>query len=307
MRLIAALETAPRRIYTGAIGFAIGGKWEVESGKTPSQLLNSASRTPNPARFQFSVAIRTVLIDRPAGLAEYGVGGGVVWDSTAAGEYEECYIKARLLTRPRPRFALLESLLWTPAEGCFLLDLHLRRLAGAAEYFGFPLSLDDLRQALDSLAAALPPEAHKLRLLLHRNGRIETGAQALSADTKPEPAMLRLAAGPVSSTDPFLYYKTTHRQAYAIARRGLPADCEAVFFNQRGELTESETANLVLHIDGRRLTPPIAAGLLPGVMRTHLLAAGEIEEAPLAIDDLQRAEAIYLINSVRKWRAAVLV
>src|SRR5690349_20482247 len=91
MKVIAALETTPRRIYTGTIGFLAPGR-----------------------QAQFNVAIRTVLVDRQEQQAEYGVGSGVVWDSTAGDEYSEALLKARILTEPGPAFSLLETLRWTP-------------------------------------------------------------------------------------------------------------------------------------------------------------------------------------------------
>ncbi len=106
MAIISELEDSPRRIYTGSIGFIAPGGFA-----------------------QFNVAIRTVLIDRHAQAAEYGVGGGIVWDSVPETEFEECQTKSRILTTPRPQFALLETMRWTPKEGFYLLDLHLRRLA----------------------------------------------------------------------------------------------------------------------------------------------------------------------------------
>ncbi len=78
MEIIAAIETTPRNIYTGAIGFIAPGR-----------------------RARFSVAIRTILIDKTASRAEYGVGGGIVWDSTAEEEYEECLTKAKIILSPR--------------------------------------------------------------------------------------------------------------------------------------------------------------------------------------------------------------
>lgn len=80
MQIISTLETTPRRIYTGCIGFI------------------------SPDHTQFNVAIRTVLIDKEIGQAEYGVGGGIVWDSVSGDEYVECQIKARVLTTNRPDF-----------------------------------------------------------------------------------------------------------------------------------------------------------------------------------------------------------
>src|SRR5512137_556707 len=87
---------------------------------------------------QFNVAIRTVTIDREAGQAEYGVGGGIVWDSDAADEYRECEIKTRVLTSAPIEFELLEALLWNPLDGYFLIDRHVARLTDTAAYFGFP-------------------------------------------------------------------------------------------------------------------------------------------------------------------------
>jgi para-aminobenzoate synthetase/4-amino-4-deoxychorismate lyase len=97
MSIISELETAPRGIYTGALGFVAPGR-----------------------RAQLNVAIRTVRIDKKNGLAEYGTGGGIVWDSAADAELDECRVKARILTRRLPPFELLETLLWTPDGGIFL-------------------------------------------------------------------------------------------------------------------------------------------------------------------------------------------
>lgn len=79
MHLIARLEDAPRGVYCGAIGMIAPG---------------ASSGAP---RASFSVAIRTVVVDRADGSAVYGVGGGVTWPSTAAGEYAELLTKARVL------------------------------------------------------------------------------------------------------------------------------------------------------------------------------------------------------------------
>ena len=158
MEIIAAIETTPRNIYTGAIGFV-----------SPDR------------RAQFSVAIRTILIDKFASRAEYGVGGGIVWDSTAAEEYEECLNKAKIiLDPPSPRpFELLETLLWTPDEGYFLLSRHLERLRESALYFDYPYDEALIRKALDEKVDALPSGPCRLRLLLSRNGEVECSSVPL--------------------------------------------------------------------------------------------------------------------------------
>ncbi|MCA9973556.1 MAG: aminodeoxychorismate synthase component I, partial [Anaerolineales bacterium] len=140
MDIIAELEAGPRGVYTGAIGCL----------------------APD-GRAQFNVAIRTAIVDRARGQLTYGVGSGITWDSDAAAEYAECGLKTRVLAHAEPPFQLLESLLWTPAAGCFLRDAHLARLAESAEYFGFKLDETAVRAQLQQATAALTAPA-KLRL-----------------------------------------------------------------------------------------------------------------------------------------------
>jgi para-aminobenzoate synthetase/4-amino-4-deoxychorismate lyase len=283
MRIIAELENAPRQAYTGCIGWIAPGR-----------------------QAQFSVAIRTAIVDRTRGQAEYGVGGGVVWDSTASDEYEECLMKARLLTENRPAFSLLESLLWTPGEGYFLLDHHFQRISASSDYFDYPLNWVQAHERLNALAATLPAEAHKVRLLLARDGSLDCQATPLAALHKPEPSRVRLTPSPVNSADKFLYHKTTHRQVYEAALAACPGCDEVILWNERSELTEATTANLVLELDGKLVTPPVACGLLAGTFRAVLLEQGEIVEQVLPVTALEHCQNIYLINSVRRWRRAKL-
>jgi para-aminobenzoate synthetase/4-amino-4-deoxychorismate lyase len=256
------------------------------------------------------VAIRSVLIERAAGQAEYGVGGGIVWDSTSADEYEECLVKARVLTRRQPQFELLESLLWRPAAGAgdpgyFLLESHLKRLGDSAVYFQFRLDLKRAAKTLTATAAGLPPVPHKVRLTAARDGRYTCQAIPLDPLSSASPARLRLAQTPVDSASPFLYHKTTQRAVYEQALAGA-ADCDdVILWNERGELTETAIANLALQMDGRWITPPLSCGLLGGVMRGWLLEQGVLQEGVLRVTDLRRAEKMAVFNSVRGWRAAV--
>jgi para-aminobenzoate synthetase/4-amino-4-deoxychorismate lyase len=102
---------------------------------------------------------------------------------------------------------------------------------------------------------------------------------------------VELATEHVDSSDRFLFHKTTRRRG---------GDNE-IFWNERGEVTESSIANVVVPIDGELCTPPIECGLLPGVFRNHLLAQQTIKERVITIEELKRAKEFYLINSVRKW------
>jgi para-aminobenzoate synthetase/4-amino-4-deoxychorismate lyase len=116
-----------------------------------------------------------------------------------------------------------------------------------------------------------------------------------------------LAKEAVDSDDVFLYHKTTHRAVYQQARAGRP-DCDDVLLcNQRGELTETTTANVVLSLGGRLVTPPVKSGLLAGVLRAELLESGAIHEQVVTLDDLARCQAIHLVNSLRGWREAIWI
>ena len=159
---------------------------------------------------------------------------------------------------------------------------------------------------LGALSAGLTAPS-KVRLLVGPGGEMAVEARPLAEGALPEPLRLGLAREPVHSGDMWLYHKTTRRDAYDNARAARPDCDEVILWNERGELTEATTSNLVLELDGGRWTPPVSAGLLAGTLRARLLAAGEIAERTLTPADLARAERIWLINSVRGWRVGKLL
>lgn len=282
MGIIASLETAPRGIYTGTIGFLAPGR-----------------------RAQFNVAIRTAVIDRERGQVEYGVGGGVVWDSTARDEYAESLLKARAITAPQPDFSLLETLRWTPPEGWFLRERHLSRLSDSAEYFGFPFDKPMIEARLTVLEKSFQGP-QRVRLLLLPDGTLKDEA-ALLPPQSVNPLRVKLAARPMDDSDVFLYHKTTRRTVYEQARAAQPNCDDVLLYNQRGELTEFTIGNLVAQLDGQLVTPPVACGLLPGTFRADLLAQGMIQERVLYRQDLARCTKLFLVNSVRGWVEVELI
>jgi len=279
MELINEFESDPRGVYTGAIGV-------IEPGR----------------RARFSVAIRTAVVDREAGSVEYGVGSGVVWDSLAGEEYRECVLKARVLSQPAPDFDLLETMLWDPESGFSLLGRHLDRMTGAAEYFGRGFDQSGVAEDLHRRAADLGSGLHRVRLLLAADGSHRVEAIPLANDPSEAPVRLGLAASPVAVDNPFLHFKTTHREVYENARRSRP-DCDDVLlWNEKDQVTESTIANLVAVFDGELVTPPVKCGLLAGTFRAELIERGDIIERVITVDELPNAEALYLINSVQGWR-----
>ena len=285
MQIIAELESTPRRIYTGTIGFVM-------------------PQRSQPHRSQFNVAIRTILIDKIKQRAEYSIGSGVIWDSQAESEFKECYTKARVLTEPPIDFSLLETLLWTPDGGYFLLDLHLTRLQESAAYFAFALDLERVDRELQAIAQTFPPHAQKVRLLLSQKG--ELTCQSATFHNSARPLRVHLAKTPVNSADVFLYHKTTHRQVYAQAKQTYPHADDVLLWNEQRELTESCVANLVVELEGNWYTPPVRCGLLAGTFRSWLLNQGKVQERVISVEDLSHCSKIFLVNSVRKQQAVCL-
>jgi para-aminobenzoate synthetase / 4-amino-4-deoxychorismate lyase len=235
----------------------------------------------------FNVAIRTVVIDTEKNVATFGVGGGVTIDSTAEREYEECLVKSRFLHAAPVEFQLFESLLLEDGK-YFLLERHIERLRDSAEFFGFVFREHEIRSALERIAAN-----GKVRLTLWKDGRIETEVSAIEPF---DSLRVALATEAVDSSDRFLFHKTTKR----------PYGGDIIFWNERGEITESTIANVVVRIDGELYTPPVESGLLAGTFRNQLLAEGKIKERVITIDELKNADEFFLINSVRKWMKAYL-
>jgi len=281
MEIIRELETTPRKIYTGSVGFF----------------------TPQ-GEACFNVAIRTALIDHADNTLEYGVGGGIVWDSDAEAEYEETLTKARVLTEPRPSFQLLETMLWEPESGIFLLNEHLQRLGKSAAYFDVPLDIYGIQDELDRHVAGFNGTPHRIRLLVSRDGTfdLETFPQISSGSGVMR---VKLAREPIDSQDVFLFHKTTYRAVYEKAKETLPDCDDVILWNERGEVTEGCIANLVIRKDGKLVTPPLDCGLLGGTFREYLLKSGEIEEGIITAGDLRSADEVFLVNSVRKWQKAV--
>jgi para-aminobenzoate synthetase/4-amino-4-deoxychorismate lyase len=284
MEIISKLESSARNIYTGTIGFM----------------------SPD-GDAQFNVAIRTALIDKRKGRLEYGVGGGIVWDSTAEKEYDECLLKAKVIRQPRfaTPFSLIETLLWTSHEGYFLLDFHLNRLQESAEYFDFRLNQDDFAKTLFDVSGDCEEGRYKIRLLLQADGEIVTTSEKLDV-LVDEPRSVTLADQPVDSKDVFLYHKTTNRQMFEQVRADYPDYDDVLLCNEKNEMTESTVANLVIKRGGELITPSLSCGLLPGTFRQYLLDTAIIQEGIVTIMELNDCKEIYLINSVRKWQRVVV-
>lgn len=289
MRHIRALEPNPRGPYCGAVGV-------IKPGAQPGSV---AAR--------FNVAIRTVVArpDAEGIQLRCGIGSGITIDATPNAEWQEWRHKRAFLDRASQPFDLLETL--GLHDGVVhQADRHLARVAAAAAHFGYPWHLEAATTALARTAQPHAQGSWRLRMLCNATG--EVSVQAFPLAPTPEPVRLVLADRCFEVADSeFVRFKTTRRSHYEAFEPCEPGIFDAILWNCRGELTECTRGNLALLIDGRWLTPPVSSGLLNGVGRQHWLAEGRMQEVVLHVDDLQRAQKIAFINSLRGWLGAQLV
>jgi para-aminobenzoate synthetase/4-amino-4-deoxychorismate lyase len=295
MQIIHELEGDARGVYTGAIGW-------FDAPKAQQRI----------ADFCLSVPIRTVVLQAPTdGIrrGEMGVGAGIVYDSVAQEEYAECRLKARFLTGLKHDFELIETM-QASQTGCPYLERHLRRMQASAVYFGFVWDEQALRDSVREACAQLPTlGVHRMRLSLNQDGKctIQTGAMA----PMQEPISVLLAAQATRSDDLFLRHKTTVRAAYDAAWRAAEAQgaFDMLFQNERGEVTEGARSSVFVKLNGHWFTPPLNAGLLPGVMRAVLLEdpTWQASEKIIGVQELYAAEEIVVCNALRGALRAQLV
>ncbi len=290
MRHIQRLETRPRGLYTGAIGW-------VEPG-----------HDGRLGEFCLSVPIRTLLLEGADSegqcRGELGVGAGIVIDSVASDEYAECELKASFLTGLDPGLALFETLYATRESGVRQCGRHLARLAASAQALGFRYCAKTVEARLDAVCADLAwDQPYRLRLVLHRDGQVELSAVPL--DKLPAgPVPVLLAGSPLPAMSALMRHKTTWRDRYDAALREaqVRGAFDMLFHDETGRLTEGARSNVFLRLDGQWLTPALAGdGILPGTMRAKLLEdpAWQAREAHLTLADLRRAERIVLTNALR--------
>jgi len=292
MEIIRELEPAARGVYTGAIGWF--------DPPTGGHAIGD---------FCLSVPIRTLALGPVLGgvrRGEMGVGAGIVFDSDAQDEYAECQLKARFLTGLPNEFEIFETLHASREHGCRHRAQHLARMGASAHYFGF--TFDGAEKALDAACAALPPGVSRLRFALSGDGTFTAQSAPLAELAQPVRIML---AGETLSEDVFLRHKTSIRSAYDRAWRAAEAQggFDALFFNERGELTEGGRSNVFVNIDGRWCTPPLWCGVLPGLMRAAILAdpAWDAVERLITRDMLYAAREIMVCNALRGPLKATLV
>jgi len=269
MEIIATLEASPRSVYCGAIG-----------------------RLAPDGRAAFNVAIRTLVMKAGERFARMGLGSGIVADSEAGDEWRECLAKGAFVATGRS-FDLIETMRFDPADGVAELDRHLARMKASADALDFRFDRHEARNDLQAATFRAGPGL--IRLVLARSGALAIELRPLEP-APAEPVAVALVPLPVSPDDFRLRHKTSDRAFYDEARAASGA-FEVVFAGPDGFLTEGSFTSLFVERGGVLLTPPLARGLLPGVLRGRLIAEGRAKEADLTGADL--AGGFFIGNAVR--------
>ncbi len=268
MAAIRTIEDSPRGAYTGAIG-----------------------RIDPDGDAAFNVAIRTLVMSEGKSAARLGLGSGIVADSVAHAEWRECLAKGAFVSSAR-EFDLIETMRFEPVDGIIRLERHLQRLKESATAFDFVFDRHQARNELQAATFRLR-EASRVRLMLAPSGR-------MAVEVRPVPALpegmvdVRVARLPVARDDFRLRHKTTNRAFYDEARNGA---FETIFALPDGRVTEGSFTNIFVERDGSLLTPPLAIGLMGGILRNELIDQGRAFETELRIDDL--AQGFSIGNSLR--------
>ncbi|MEY3798821.1 MAG: hypothetical protein RLZZ406_122, partial [Pseudomonadota bacterium] len=290
MQIIQGLEPEDRGYYCGALG------WLDPSGD-----------------FAFSVPIRTVEITEDAkshaSTFTLGIGAGITNDSDPKQEWRECSIKSAFLMNLPSTTGIFETIAIQHAKPQ-RLAAHLERMQASALALGIAFDPSTAKAMIGNACTSLDANLlFRLRLDLTPHGELSVSTGVL--DQLNEPVQIFWAKDilpcnvEMFSGDALLCHKVSNRSLYDLAWQtavGL-GGFDALFTNEQGFVTEGGRTSIFIKPQGRSewLTPPVSAGLLPGVMRATLLADPKLNarEANLTINDVSMADEIILTNALR--------
>lgn len=299
MEIIQALEEEPRGWYCGALG------WFDPNGD-----------------FAMSVPIRTLQMHKvhetDTSSFVLGVGAGITIDSDAKNEYSECQLKGAFLTKLPSGVGIFETLRFDRGRDETRIanwQRHLERLSRSAHDLGIPFYFNALWEMVQSTAKHLPQEEiHRVRIDLSPQGELSITHARLDPLHNPVKIFwahdILQADYPQSqltmqSSNPLLRHKICERTIYDAAWQKAVAlgGFDALFVNEAGSVTEGGRTSLFIReqAKGPWLTPPLDAGVLPGVMRSVILADPAINarEANLTIAQVMAANEIMVCNALR--------
>ena len=247
-----------------------------------------------------NVCIRTLSCQE--GKTTLGIGSGIVADSGSGPEWDECLLKSSFLNFPPPPEEVFTTLLWDQSKGFRFLLRHLRRLRQSCLWLCREFPLEDIITQLKkqrNLHKSSP--FARVRITINEHSQVAINFTTIDS---PKWDQLRVAISTtkLSSKNPFHFHKTSsrplHDEAFAKAhQQGLD---EALFFNEKDELCEACISSVFIFTENNQwLTPKISSGLLAGICRRLAIDSKEVTEVIVTRNDLLKAKAIYLGNSLR--------
>lgn len=274
MEIIDQLEARQRGIYCGSIG-----------------------RIDANGDAAFNVAIRTFFLGADSEGAQeklsIGLGSGIVADSKRDDEWQECLAKGRFAAVQDTNVDLIETMAFDPANGIARLEAHLERMKASAAALEFEFDRHAARNTLHAVTFHQEQPA-KVRMMLSKSGALAIELQPMP-EPLPEPVKCKLVPMQANKADYRLHHKTSDRRVYEVD--GLEDREHPIFIDADGFVTEGAIWNVFVERDGKLLTPPLARGVLPGVLRAELLESGEAVEADLTAADLD--SGLLVGNSLR--------
>lgn len=278
MEIIDELEDTPRGAYCGALGYI----------------------DPN-GRACFNVGIRTITLQNNK--LTYNVGSGLVLDSKATNEYQECLLKADVLTVEPTN--IIETFRWNPKDGFIRGKRHKARMKKAARALGYPFRSAKYDKALKPVESKDKPQ--HVRLTLNAKGVFTLTFK----DYSPlNTAKIILSRHKLSQDVQMSKHKISQRNFYDGERarlQSLSGADEVIFLNEKNEVCEGSFTSIFIKKDGDLFTPPLCTGILPGILRAELIENSQAHEANISADELQSADKLYIGNSLRGLMMATLL
>jgi len=280
MEIINDLEAESRGVYTGAIGYIL----------------------PNND-FYFNVPIRTIVMNR-RNQCEMGIGSGIIHESNAKAEFEECILKADFLTNLNDNFYLIESFKYDAAKQRYEhLDEHIYRLTDSAGYFGFKIKQHVIYERLDEIKQELEKQQgiFKVRLRAYQNGEVKISYESIPENNSSAENRVVIGEQKICSRSIFQYHKTSRREVYneEFDKASKAGFYDAIILNEHNEVAEACRHNLFIRKEEQLITPPIKAGVLHGIYRQKFIDEEKAIEKVITLDDLKNCDEILLTNSIR--------
>ena len=184
----------------------------------------------------------------------------------------------------------------------FALTRHIARATRSAAILGMRIQTDsEIRQAVADLLDKTPKslEFGRLRIRFHKSGEIDLVHETYHPWNAP--ARLTILNRPIDESAPSAGLKTLPfvENIECLNLAHAEGFDEGVRFNLSGMVAESATSNLLLKINDSWVTPNLASGCLPGITRELALRWLDIHERVVTEKNLEEAQSIYLISSLK--------